>query len=259
MIPEVCAPSKTVKKYSCYNDDDLQKLKQKYNKTYRKKIRAKSPYLIWKGLHRLKCPTESCFSTKLNMHTTRFAPKSPREWIKKPTAWLSSDDITKVLRQYEVAYPEFKYIGPSPSDFYFRENGTCVWEELCKFNVHEISKTKKKVGIVFNLDIHSGGGTHWIGIFMDLTSKKMYYFDSTGSSIHSEPHIHKFYEKVKEQDPSYLLIENKVEHQKGNTECGMYTLFFIIVMLQSGKFSYFQKNVFPDKSMVTLRKKLFNK
>ena len=87
----------------------------------------------------------------------------------------------------------------------------------------------------------------------------MYYFDSTGSSIHSEPHIHKFYEKVKEQDPSYLLIENKVEHQKGNTECGMYTLFFIIVMLQSGKFSYFQKNVFPDKSMVTLRKKLFNK
>lgn len=258
MIPEVCAPSKTVKKYSCYSNKDLFKLKKKYNRTHRKKIKAKDPYKIWKGLHRLNCSKESCFATTLNVSTNSFAPKSPAEWKKKPTAWLSSTDITRVLNQYEEVYPEFKYIGPSPSDFYFRENGTCVWEELCKFKVHEMSKTKSKVGIVFNLDTHEGGGTHWIGIFMDLRDKIMYYFDSTGSSIKEEPHIYKFYEKVKMQDPEHRLVENTVEHQMGNTECGMYTLFFIIVMLQTGNFSIFQKNIFRDKSMIKLRKKLFN-
>ena len=193
------------------------------------------------------------------MTTLNFAPKHPDSWNKNPTEWLSSDDITAVLRQYEYAHPDFKYIGPSPSDFYFRENGTCVWEELCKFNVHETSKTKNKVGIIFNLDTHDGGGTHWIAIFMDLINKKMYYFDSTGSSIKDEPHIYKFYEKVKSQD-NYELIENHpVEHQFGNTECGIYSLFFTIIMIHTGDFSLFKsKQTFKDKNMVALRKKLFN-
>ena len=96
--------------------------------------------------------------------------------------------------------------------------------------------------------------------FMDLVKKIMYYFDSTGVSMKEEPHIYKFYEKVKGQDPAYKLVENHpVEHQFGNTECGMYTLFFMITMLKTNNYKYFKTaHVFPDKEMKRLRKKYFN-
>ena len=256
--PENCAPSKTRKKYSCYTPSDLKQLKARYNKTHRQKIKTNTPTEIWTQLmEKMPCDKESCLATSLQIKTNRFAPKHPAEWNKNPTAWLSSDDITDVLKQYEKAYPNFMYIGPSPSDFYFRENGTCVWEELCKFDVRQLSKNKK-VGIVFNLDEHAGPGTHWVAIFIDVSSKKMYYFDSTGEEIHEN--IEKFYDKVKEQDSKYILIQNyPAEHQFGNTECGMYVLFFLIMMLQTNKFSYFKnKETFSDKGMKQLRKRFFN-
>jgi len=238
--PESCAPSKTKKKYSCYTPKDLKQMKRRYNRTHREKIHVSSPTEIWKELmERMPCKKESCLASSLQLKVDRFAPKSPSNWKKKPTAWLSSDDITEVLEQYEKAYPHFIYLGPSPSDFYFRENGTCVWEELCRFDVRKLTK-KNKVGIVFNLDEHAGPGTHWVAIFMDISKKKMYYFDSTGEEI--DKNILKFYEKVKKQDSEYVLIQNSpVEHQFGDTECGMYVLFFLIIMLQTNKFEYFKR------------------
>jgi hypothetical protein len=255
---ENCAPSKTRKKYSCYTPHDLNQLKSRYNKTHKRKIKTNKHTKIWMELmNRLDCKKESCLASSLQIKMDRFSPKHPEEWKKNPTAWLSSDDITNVLEQYEKAYPNFIYIGPSPSDFYFRENGTCVWEELCKFDVRKLSKNKK-VGIVFNLDEHNGPGTHWVAIFIDVSKKNMYYFDSTGEDIHEN--IFHFYEKVKGQDSGYKLIKNHpVEHQFGNTECGVYVLFFLILMLQSNHFNHFKnKETFSDKSMEKLRKKFFN-
>jgi hypothetical protein len=260
-IPEVCAPSKFKRTFTCYSKKELRSFKREYNRTHHQKITQKKTVRIWKELmDTLNCQKESCIAKRLNITTKRFAPKHPSEWDKNPTEWLSSNEITDVLRQYERAYPEFKYIGPSPADFYFRENGTCVWEELCRFNVHKMAQEKTKVGIIFNLDTHEGGGTHWVAVFMDLVKKIMYYFDSTGVPMKEEPHIYKFYEKVKGQDPEYRLLENHpVEHQFGNTECGIYVLFFTILMIRTGNFALFKnKQVFSDKAMVRLRKKLFN-
>lgn len=256
--PEVCAPSKIKKEFTCYTKKDLRKLKYKYNKTFKQKINAMRPQDIWLELVRkLECKKESCIAQKLGEPLERFSPKQPAKWKQNKNEWLSSDEITKVLVQYEKTYPEFLYIGPSPSDFYFLQNGRCVWEELCRFDVHNVGN-KTKVGIVFNLDEHSGGGTHWVAVFMDLIRKKMYYFDSTGEKIHKN--IRKFFEKVKGQDSQYVLIQNSpVEHQFGNTECGMYVLFFIIIMLHTNDFSLFKrKQTFSDKGMERLRGVFFN-
>ena len=68
MKPEVCAPSKTRKTFSCYSDNDLYILKRKYNKTNRKKIKTSTPTQIWKELMKhMKCKKESCIATKLNI------------------------------------------------------------------------------------------------------------------------------------------------------------------------------------------------
>ena len=36
---------------------------------------------------------------------------------KNPQEWLSSDEITDVMKQYEDKYDNFVFLGPSPIDF----------------------------------------------------------------------------------------------------------------------------------------------
>ena len=36
-----------------------------------------------------------------------FAPFAPNEWKKNPNEWLSSIDISKVMKQYEKKYKNF--------------------------------------------------------------------------------------------------------------------------------------------------------
>ena len=264
---EMCSPiykkNNSQEDFTCYTPTHLVTLKNKFNqknKNTRKKIKGQTVKQIWKELDKniKTCKTESCWGKELNVPVKDvFAPKSPESWKKNKNEWLSSTDITSVLKQYEQAYPDFKYIGPSPSDYDFKENGKCVWQELCDFNVN--TTKYKYIGVVFNLDEHNGGGTHWVSIFVHMPRKKVYYFDSTGDEILEN--ISHFVDQIKSQNPSFQLETNiDVEHQFGNTECGMYTLFFIITMLQTGNFSLFngKKTHFPDKKMEKLRKKYFN-
>ena len=71
----------------------------------------------------------------------------PLSWKKKPTTWLSSLDILKVMKQYENVYKSFVFIGPTPMDFDKRlYKNECVWNEICKFDLSEyIRKGKRKI------------------------------------------------------------------------------------------------------------------
>ena len=259
--PEICSPlHKKNKKYTCYSNSKLYQLKNKYNRTYKQKINANTPLEIWKELESKlkKCDKESCWAKELNVDADDvFAPKSPSSWKKNKNEWLSSIEITNVLEQYEKAYPHFKYIGASPSDYFFKEeDGQCVWPELCELNVN--NTPYKDIGIVFNLDEHDGAGTHWVSMFIDVRKKRIYYFDSAGEKI--DKNIKHLVTQIQNQDSRYTFIENHPkEHQFKNTECGMYTLFFIITMLKTHNYDYFKgKPSFPDEKIEKLRKKYFN-
>jgi Ulp1 family protease len=261
--PEVCSPSKH-QSFSCYTKKNIRTMKHAFNKTRSKinKIVVDKTSSIWKELNSklTMCKKESCWAKELRLnYENRFAPKSPSSWQSNPNEWLSSDDITAVLEQYENVYDDFQYLGPSPSDYFFKENGKCVWPELCNFNVN--TSLKNRIGIVFNLDVHDGPGTHWVSLFINIKKKKIYYFDSTGEKIDEQnDNIMHLVDQIKAQDNRFTLIQNHpIEHQFGNTECGMYTLFFIITMLKTNNYKYFKTaHVFPDKEMKRLRKKYFN-
>ena len=61
---------------------------------------------------------------------------------RKAITWLNSTDIENIMQQYEDAYPNFEFIGPSPIDFdKVLMNNKCVWDELCKLN----SKIRLKI------------------------------------------------------------------------------------------------------------------
>ena len=64
----------------------------------------------------------------------------PVEWKTNPTAWLSTIDINKVMKQYEKN-SDFVFLGAVPIDFdYDFGIGTCVSNELCNLDVENMVK-----------------------------------------------------------------------------------------------------------------------
>jgi hypothetical protein len=268
-----CGPSTAHKKNTCYTNASLHKLKYFWNKRHpEKRIKANNPAQIWKQLKYYMlntCNTERCWLShqfiKLNLDKTlksnTFAPKSPKSWIENPREWLSSVDIVKVMAQYEHTYKNFAFIGPSPIDFDTKKLfGTCVWEDLCNFNLNEhIKKKKNKLGIIFNLDPHFKGGSHWVCLFVDLKKKFIFYFDSNGISIPKQ--IKKCVTMIQLQSIENLkFFQNAPKvHQQQDTECGIYVLYVISSLIEeSVKYTHFMKNNISDEDMFKLRNKYFN-
>ena len=263
--------------FTCYSKPVLYKIKDAWNKKHPDhKITSQDPYIIWKSLrsvmeHEHSCKRESCWLKHLcikeglpsNIYDLTFSPEMPSSWLQNPNEWLSSLDIIKVMKQWEQRYKCFKFLGPSPIDYDTHKMfGECVWDELCKFNLkNHLKNKKKKVGIVFNLDPHYKSGSHWVAVFMNDVKKTIYYFDSYGDKPHLQ--IKKFIDGVIDQSSQlgmkYKYLENEKRHQFGNSECGMYSMYFITQMLQNKCFEKFQRKKVSDAYMLRLRKKFFNK
>jgi hypothetical protein len=262
--------------YTCYTDNSLYKLRDKWNARHPdNKIYTNNPKEVHNQLtHYLAnvCNKESCWLKQSNHfgnvkdETKSFAPKSPDEWKRNPNEWLSSVEITQVMKQYEKAYKCFEFIGPSPIDFDKRKvYGECVWDELCNFNLaDQIKSGKNKIGIIFNTDAHDRPGQHWISMFINIKKKQIFFFDSTGDKPMRE--IVHLVNKIKKQG---LALKPKirfkydssegVEHQNGNTECGIYSLYFIVHMLEdkmSGE--YLKTHLIRDEYVNKFRKIYFN-
>ncbi len=266
--------------HSCMKKSTIHIIKDAFNQHYPEKaIRTNRPKSIWNELHKKTdgCKQEHCWLDLIEDEYLRedlkkvlFAPFQPDEWKQNPTTWLTNHDILNVLEQYEVAYPDFKFIGPTPVDFdstplYYY--GKCVCEELCKMDTDKyISDDINHVGIVFNLDKHNSSGSHWVSMFIDLPNKDVYYFDSNGVSPPKE--IKDLIQKL-QKEKHFKSHINEFEHQLQNTECGMYSMYFIISMLtkkigkkskdRSDIFEHLQRVRVPDNKMKKLRNTYFNK
>ena len=275
-----CAPGATRKnRFSCLSNKALLQLRDMWNKRHPDvRIITRQPKQIWEALNSHMsntCHRESCWlkqkfvDGKLD-HVLKnaYAPLAPKDWINKPNEWLTSVDILNVMKQYEnpKVYPCYEFMGPSPIDYYVRiSHGECVWPELCNFSLEEqMKRGKTKIGIIFNTDPHNKGGAHWISLFINIKKKFIYFYDSVGSEM--PPETRKFIERVVEQGKQlsppivFDVWENKgIEHQKGNTECGVYSLFFIIHMLEDKITpAYLKTHIIDDKYMEKFRKIYFN-
>ena len=270
-----CSAGSKRKEGTCYSNEGLIQIRDAWNKRHSdEKILTNDPRIIWSKLKyymRNTCKRESCWlkqsfmKKNLNKSLTdfTFAPKSPKEWKKKPNEWLTSVDILKVMKQFEKKYPRFEFIGPSPIDYDKHISyGECVWEELCKFNLQKyLERRTNKIGIVFNTDPHDKEGSHWVALFINIDKKGIYYFDSYGERI--SKFINRFAKKVIDQGNElgmkFNFIKNKRRHQYKTSECGMYCIYFIIQMIKDEEsFEEFTQTLIPDDKMLDLRRKLFN-
>ena len=200
--------------------------------------------------------------------TQYFRPEKPNDWDADPDMWLDNTNIAAVMKQYQDAYPNiFKFMGVFPIDFAIKDpynNGIqqCLVPALCKLNLKdEIEKGIKGIGIIYNLDSHDKEGSHWVAQYVDLKNAMapiIYYFDSYGEL--PPPYVRIFMEelwKTTSANAKPKLVYNARRFQYGNSECGMYSMYFIISMLQGINFKKFVRSPVADKYMIKLRDVLF--
>ena len=203
-------------------------------------------------------------SEKQTLAKQYLRPLQPSKWKDDPDMWLDSSNIENVMVQYEEAFPSFEFMGPFPIDFaapdpYATSGGgkKCLIPEICGLRVEKaLREGTKSIGIVYNLDPHFKDGSHWVANFIDIPNHKCYYFDSYGYEPPKQ--VATFMKWLTTQDPKMKLMYNARVFQHLGSECGMYSMYFIIRMLAGDQFRPFCRRQPRDSAMLDLRDWLFS-
>ena len=286
-----CSPS-AKDEVKCFDDKDLLKIIQIYNKHVEKKISEKTKnkynainsklkdilgnknHFLWIDYISQYC---SYTDSKIleNIADKRLMPKKPSEWYLNKTAWLSNFDIENVLEHYHRT-KKFKYefVGVFTVDFALKnEDGSCkFYRNKCVPDIPKnIKDGKKYLGIVTNLDRNDQSGSHWTSIFIvidkDLPSYGIYYYDSVGSGI---PSLIMIYLRETQKQLYKLngkqcrIKSNKKQFQHSNTECGMFSITYQISWLNkllknknTIERDILDEKIMNDETMITYRDKYF--
>ena len=246
--PKTCSPSVKTRKKQCLPPDISRKIKNKTCKKNDEKCYIRESSL----------PEDE----KGKLLKKYFRPKQPEEWKTNPHAWLTNEDIKNVMVQIEEGCPHFKFIGVVPIDFsapdpYNTSTKKCMNPDVCTVDLKaEKAAGKTVLGAVFNLDPHYKGGSHWVGLAIDLKKKKAYYFDSYG--IGPPEQVARYMKYLTLQEPKLVLESNGRRFQYSNTECGMYSMYFLYCMIEGDDFKKFCKNPISDKWMYKFRNIFFD-
>jgi len=267
--PKTCHPKSKHANGECLPSDELNKLGTALGSPSQLRGTKLRHWIT----RRTKCKTERCWIEKARIDRTKkreilkeyFRPTMPDSWQERPAEWLDSLNIADVLKQYEVAYPHFKFFGTNPIDFsapnpYKKDsvkNKECLQDEICKLNLKDMQENGiTSLGFVYNLDPSNKGGSHWIASYTDIPGHKSYYFDSYG--FKAPPQIARFLRSLTLQDPKMSLEYCARRFQFGQSECGMYCIYFILRMLEGDDFKTFCRNPIKDSDMTELRKTIFS-
>ncbi len=193
--------------------------------------------------------------------------RRPKAWDSDPDMWLDNYNIQGAMKQYETAYKWFKFLGVFPIDFSapdpYKQDGSvqCLYKETCNLNLKdEYNKGIRGIGMIFNLDPHFKSGSHWVALYINLKNiNKPFvgYFDSYGYKTPSL--IARLMRSFKLQISTCEMGYNARRFQYGESECGMFSMYFIICMMCGISFKDFCKDSVNDDYMLQLRKILFAK
>ena len=245
-----------------------------------------SEYILNSAKKKLQCDTESCVLSHhdfnrflINKFGTNsvakrvldrdLKAKGPRHSTNLLSNYNIDDTLIRWAREFKTFYPcPFSMI-----DFKWTNN------EFNQINLADVvsgnasyidplygSITKKfdTFGCVLNTDNSYGRGKHWVCMFADFRSDiwTIEYFNSSGN-----PPCKDVMEWMENQRSRLLHLNNTVlcipttsiVHQKSNTECGMYVLFYIRCRLDGTKYKYFAKHRIKDEVVTNFRTHVFRK
>lgn len=137
-------------------------------------------------------------------------------------------------------------------------------------SIGDVKRKFNCMGCVVNTDVSTGPGIHWVAVFVDCRSYPwtIEYFNSVGRP---PPKVMvNWMEKNRAHLINYLRHQNidievktisvtNVDHQDSQTECGLYSLFYIRKRLEGANYTYFMGKQIPDELMIEFRKRIFRK
>jgi hypothetical protein len=192
-----------------------------------------------------KCTQFMDDEEKEQLDNNTFRPDGPQGKFD----WLSTFDINDALEQYQIKYNDFIFLGAVPIDFAELDN---LPFKTLNFNDLYVNG-KKRVGVIFNLDDSTQSGSHWVSLFADLEKGQVYFSDSYSGPPSNR--IVTFIRKIEQ----YLKNErhianpdiryNKTRHQKGNSECGVYSINFILRLLKGKTFDHITRKRTSDNKV----------
>jgi len=253
-----CAPGIKFDAGSCIDLAILIEMVNAYNKTNPNTAITMHPnmetlnprkykkYLIKNIQKRLgdKCTTQSCWA---DQGFVRSMEKMAKEKLKNYTfrpdgpdgqfEWLNTININKVMAQYEQQYPDFLFLGAVPMDF----------DDIPSIGIADLNfsklmnEGKTKLGIVFNLDESWKSGSHWTSMFASLKKGSVLYYDSYGGASLPPVRVRKLMRRIVKFCQSIGVKDiradyNRVHNQRGNSECGVFSLRYLTRMLSGDSF-----------------------
>jgi len=265
-----CAYGRGDNDVTCLNNEELKQMQ---------KVKSSKPKKdIYKELlTQYKAKNDIDLIKKYNMENS--GKKINMDDVLKPSTpgfYLSNEDIDKIFHQFVIKHPEFMSYGGVPLDFWKRPNGS--WKKNCDkiygFDIKKfVNGGKRKWGMVANLDESNSEGSHWVCMYFVVNEKtkkaKLEYFDSIGTNEcrsmvectnqNIPKEIMKFIDIVKknceDNGYSFEFTFNKKQHQRGNNECGMYCIYYILNRIKNVPYSDISN--IPDEKMTYLRNVLF--
>ena len=265
---QYCSPDRENKDFTCFTKKSLVLIANELNAKTNHNININTnKYNLWnqiKNAFDSDCDTEWCWIKQQvikqlnnNEINNTFRPSIPKSWDENDREWLTTVDIDEVLSQYKEKYNDFIWIGPVPIDFDSPHNmGGCVVDELCNISVKRLfnhTPPITKLGIVFNLDKHNQPGSHWVALYADFKKGQIYYYDSYGVKEPNQvtilmDRLEKQVKKIKNFN-NFDRRFNKKRHQYKDSECGVYSMMFIIRLLQGESFDDVTQQGIHDDDM----------
>lgn len=224
----------------------------------------------------------------IRQQALRFKPPGPRDG----PALLTNIDIDTTLRQWaEYEFHDFFPFSFAMIDFAKTKDHLAAVDlrsvrkgvEPVRLNSgRAVRRPCLRMACVINTDVSTAGGIHWMCVFVDTSAPpgsetpwSVEFFDSTGDAP-AETIIEWMENSRKDlvacrrgacgdtrrDDDSLVATATPARtrrHQHGNTECGVYALYYIRQRLERVPFGFFSRGRISDADMERFRPHLFSR
>lgn len=196
--------------------------------------------------------------------THNLKPEGPANSVK----WLTNHNLDATTASWEKKFPAFRALPTAMMNFTEYDCALGKFDPA-SYAARVNSPQGCSFGCVLNTDHYPGKGKHWVCVFGDLRGGAEWtleYFNSSGRPppvrcvewlVAQRNRLRSLRRKLGREGAVDDVVVNSRAHQSGNTECGVYCLFYLWSRLNGVGYESFRESRVPDEKMKAFRKNLF--
>ena len=217
-----------------------------------------------------QCDSESCLLAHpeviklVGEDTIEREKKKLKPYGPKDHKWFNNFNIDSVLEQFQ-RIDEYKFFHYPFAMMDFASYGHPLMKKPPAIIYDE---GKRCYGCVINTDKISGPGKHWMALFGDMRDDHTWTVEFFNSSGNPYSEVTKYLVFAEQNMKQYIADKGldvqtqiipvlSIEHQKSNTECGPYSLYYIWSRLTGVTPQEIDSKRIPDSTVTKFRDFIF--